>query len=71
MIDRNFVENIKKKYPPETRISLIHMEDPYNPVPCGTYGTVRMVDDAGQIHVKWDNGRGLALNVEIDEFEVI
>lgn len=44
------------------------MEDPYHPVPAGTEGNVEFVDDAGQIHMKWDNGRTLALIPGIDEF---
>ncbi len=34
-------------------------------------GTVDFVDDAGQIHVNWNNGSSLALIVGADSFEVI
>ena len=34
----------KLRYPPGTRVELIHMEDAYAPVPPGTRGTVEMVD---------------------------
>ncbi len=34
----------------------------------GLQGTVEIVDDIGQIHVKWDNGRNLALVPEEDGF---
>lgn len=61
-------EKYKKEYPKGTRIELIRMNDPYAPVPCGTRGTVEHVDDAGQLHMKWDNGRTLALVPEVDEF---
>ena len=40
-------ERYKKQYPPGTRIQLIEMEDPFAPVPSGTSGTVKMVDDIG------------------------
>lgn len=59
------------KYPEGTRIKLIHMDDPYAPVPAGTKGTVEYVDGFGQIGMKWDNGRTLALIPEVDEFEII
>jgi len=51
-IQRARVENIKRTYPPGTRIELISMSDPYAPVPSGTKGTVSFVDDMGTIHPK-------------------
>ncbi len=65
------IERYRKEYPPGTRIELIHMDDPYAPVPSGTRGTVQLVDDAGQIHMKWDNGRTLALVPGEDSFRKI
>lgn len=65
------VNAIKEMYPQGTRIELIHMDDPYAPVPSGTKGTVEFVDDMGQIAMKWDNGRTLALIPEVDAFEII
>lgn len=65
------VAYIKKQYPAGTRIKLISMDDPWHPVEPGTEGTVQLVDDIGQIHMKWDNGRTLALVPGQDEFEII
>ena len=67
-IQRASVENIKRMYPPGTRIELISMSDPYAHVPSGTKGTVSFVDDIGTIHPKWDNGRSLGIIVGEDEF---
>lgn len=67
---QNYAEKIKKQYPPGTRILLKRMEDPH-PVPPGTKGTVRFVDDLGQIHMDWDNGSSLALVKGQDQFEII
>ena len=61
------VAEVRLNYPPGTRIVLEHMEDKYA-VPDGTRGTVDHVDDAGQIHMKWDNGRTLALVPQVDSF---
>ena len=58
----------RAKYPPGTRILLLGMEDPHHPVPPGTRGTVDHVDDGGTIHMKWDNGRTLALIPGVDSF---
>ena len=38
------------------------------PVPSGTRGTVQCVDDLGQLQMRWDNGRGLALIPGEDDF---
>lgn len=59
---------IKAEYPAGTRILLNFMNDPLAPVPAGTRGTVCYVDDAGQIHMAWDNGRTLALICGEDSF---
>lgn len=67
----HIVELTKQHYQKGTRIELIHMNDPFAPVPSGTKGTVEYVDDMGQIHMKWDNGRTLALVPEEDRFRKI
>lgn len=46
------------------------MEEGYG-VPSGICGIVEFVDDEGQIHMKWDNGRTLALITGVDSFEII
>ncbi len=58
---RRLAESVKEMYPPGTRIELICMNDPYSPVPSGTRGTVRAVDDMGTIFPDWDNGRSLGV----------
>ena len=62
------VNRIKTHYPVGTRIELISMDDPYAPVPSGTRGTVDYVDDGGQLHMRWDNGRTLAVIPGVDSF---
>ena len=54
-------ERYKQSYPPGTRVMLLSMNDPYSPVESGMRGTVQSVDDIGQLLMKWDNGRALAL----------
>ena len=68
---RRQAKRYKEQYPPGTRLQLISMEDPYAPVESGTRGTVEFVDDGAQIHVKWDNGRGLALVPQQDSFRTL
>ena len=71
MIDRNFVKFLKEQYPKGTRIRLNSMSDPYAPLEPGTEGSVEMVDDSGQLLMKWDNGRTLALIPGEDSFSVL
>ena len=66
----NELEMLREKYPKGTKIRLIHMNDP-QPVPSGTIGEVALIDDAGNIHMIWQNGRSLAIIEGIDDFEII
>ena len=61
------IAEVRLNYPPGTRVELIHMEDNWA-VPSGTRGEVVRTDDAGQIHMKWDNGRTLAIVPQVDQF---
>ena len=65
------VEFIKEQYPKGTRIRLNSMEDPYAPIAPGTEGEVDFVDDLGSLHMKWSNGRSLALIPGEDSFSVL
>ena len=65
------VKFMQEQYPPGTRIRLNFMNDPYAPITPGTEGIVDVVDDAGSIHMKWDNGRALALIPGVDSFTVL
>lgn len=66
--NRRMAESYRQSYPPGTRLELIGMDDPFAPVPAGMRGMVNYVDDQSQIHVKWDNGSGLALIPDTDSF---
>ena len=52
------------------RVRMIHMED-VDPIQPGQCGVVQFVDDLNQLHVKWDDGRTLAIIPEKDQFEVL
>lgn len=65
------LEALRERFPAGTRIRLNHMDDPYAPVPPGTTGSVAFVDDAGNVHMKWDNGRSLSLIPGEDDFIII
>ena len=64
------VEKVRSEYPRGTLVELKHMEgEPL--MKEGLRGTVEHVDDVGQIHVRWNNGSSLALNLDFDEFSVV
>lgn len=65
------LKSLRGRYPAGTMIRLINMDDSFAPVPPGTIGEVTMVDDAGNIHMHWRNGRSLALIEGVDDFTVI
>lgn len=67
-LSREQVTHIRQKYPPGTRIELLNMPDDPHPIPCGTRGEIKAVDDAGQLIVKWNNGRSLSLIPGVDSF---
>lgn len=64
------VEKIREMYPEGTQIELQEMAGE-SQMPYGLKGIVRFVDDAGQIHMRWENGSSLALNVDEDTFEKV
>lgn len=54
------LKELRTRYPEGTIIQLDYMADEQAP-PYGTKGIVENVDDAGTIHVHWENGCGLGL----------
>lgn len=61
-ISKKTVERLRKEYPPGARVELVHMDDPYNTTLLpGARGTVKLVDDMGTIHVRWDCGSSLGV----------
>lgn len=65
------LQSLREHYPAGTKIRLNHMDDLYAPVPDGTVGEVQYVDDAGNIHMVWENGRTLSLIEGEDSFTII
>ena len=65
------VKLLREQFPPGTRIRLeSEMNDP-QPIPKGMTGTVQGIDDAGQLLMEWDNGRGFSLVPGEDDFTVV
>lgn len=70
LYDQKKVERLKERCPQGTRIQLIAMSGETD-MPSGLMGAVDFVDDIGQLQMKWDNGRSLALVPGEDSFTVV
>lgn len=64
------LEKIRKEYPIGTMVQLISMRDAQAP-PAGTIGEVQFVDDAGGVHIHWQNGSSLAVIPDVDYVAIL
>ena len=71
MINRETIERLRKEYPHGATVELLEMKDPYREMPAGLRGVVDLVDDAGGIHINWQNGSGLAAIPGVDQIRRI
>ena len=67
---REQIAALRKRYPHETKVELLGMDDPQAP-PTGTMGEVFAVDDAGQLLVRWETGSSLSLIPGVDSFRIV
>ena len=68
---KSYLEQLRRQYPKGTKLQLLSMRNEKYPVLPGTVGEVTHIDDAGSIHMRWENGSSLALIPEIDSFQTV
>ena len=68
--NKAYLEQLRKQYPKGTKLQMITMRNEKYPVPPGTVGEVTHIDDAGSIHMRWENGSSFAIIPEVDSFRV-
>ena len=61
-IDEATLKELRNQFSNGTRVELVKMDDPYTlKLKPGCKGTVRLIDDIGTIHVRWDCGSSLGV----------
>lgn len=65
------LKELKKQYPIGAKVELVSMKDSYVNLPNGLKGKVIGIDDAGTIHVQWENGSSLGVLYGIDKVKKI
>ena len=67
---REQIAALREQYPRGTKVELLGMDDPQAP-PTGTRGEVMVVDDAGQLLVRWEIGSSLSLIPGVDSLRIV
>ena len=70
MTKKAIFRKLNKEYKGK-RLRLIQMNNEPNPVLPGTEGTIYYVDNAGTIHVRWDDGSLLGVIIGLDEYQIL
>lgn len=69
--EKKTVQYMKDRFKPGSRVLCVHMREDPRPIPDHTFGSVRDVDDIGQLHCVFDNGYCHTLVPDVDTFFLV
>lgn len=70
-VQKEWLNFLRDQYQADSRIRLSERMDAPHFMEPGSMGTLEQIDDAGQFHVKWDDGRTSTLVIGVDRFQVL
>ena len=70
-VEKDWLDFLREQYPKGSYIRLSEQRDALSPVQPGTKGTLEHIDDEGQFHVSWEDGKETVLAIGKDRFQVL
>ena len=67
-VPREWLDFLRQQFPKDSRIQLTEIGGNPRPISPGSTGKLDYIDDAGQFHVKWDNGMATPSWIMRDKF---
>lgn len=71
MSAKAFAVFLRRQFPLGSELVLEKMYNQDSTIESGTKGTINNIDDAGGIHVEWDNGQSSMVTVGVDDFYIL
>ena len=70
-VEKEWLDFLRDQYPKGSGIRLSQQRDALSPVEPGSRGRLEHIDDEGQFHVRWEDGKETVLAIGKDRFQVL
>lgn len=70
-VEKEWLDFLRDQYPKGSGIRLSQQRDALSPVEPGSRGRLEYIDDEGQFHVRWEDGKETVLAIGKDRFQVL